>query len=123
MESVRMVLMQSWSRFFSPGVTPACESVSFCMEPAIGYSPFKKGVRIVLQLDAFPSTKESEFYCKREGVSAGPYVDKERLQEMVRLVGLEPTTGVNPADFKPAAHANFATAAPGVTRLQQNIMQ
>jgi hypothetical protein len=33
---------------------------------------------------------------------------------MVRLVGLEPTTGKSPADFKPAAYANFATAAPGV---------
>jgi hypothetical protein len=42
------------------------------MEPAIGYSPFKKGVGIVLQLDACPSTKESEFYCKRKRVSAGP---------------------------------------------------
>jgi hypothetical protein len=33
---------------------------------------------------------------------------------MVRLVGLEPTTGKSPADFKPAAYANFATAAPGI---------
>ncbi len=33
---------------------------------------------------------------------------------MVRLVGVEPTTGKSPADFKPAAYANFATAAPGV---------
>jgi hypothetical protein len=39
---------------------------------------------------------------------------------MVRLVGLEPTTGKSPADFKPAAYANFATAAPGVTRQQQD---
>jgi hypothetical protein len=39
---------------------------------------------------------------------------------MVRLVGLEPTTGKSPADFKPAAYANFATAAPGVTRQPQN---
>ena len=31
---------------------------------------------------------------------------------MVRLVGVEPTTGKSPADFKPAAYANFATAAP-----------
>lgn len=42
---------------------------------------------------------------------------------MVRLVGVEPTTGKSPADFKPAAYANFATAAPGVTRHQQNNMQ
>jgi hypothetical protein len=33
--------------------------------------------------------------------------------EMVRLVGLEPTTGVTPVSFKPTAYANFATAAPG----------
>jgi hypothetical protein len=33
---------------------------------------------------------------------------------MVRLVGLEPTTGKSPADFKPAAYANFATAAPAL---------
>ena len=39
---------------------------------------------------------------------------------MVRLVGVEPTTGKSPADFKPAAYANFATAAPGVTRQIQN---
>ena len=32
---------------------------------------------------------------------------------LVRLVGLEPTTGKSPADFKPAAYAIFATAAPG----------
>jgi hypothetical protein len=38
---------------------------------------------------------------------------------MVRLVGLEPTTGKSPADFKPAAYANFATAAPA-TRLHQH---
>jgi hypothetical protein len=31
---------------------------------------------------------------------------------MVRLVGLEPTTGKTPVDFKPTAYANFATAAP-----------
>src|SRR6516225_1076604 len=37
-----------------------------------------------------------------------------RLRRMVRLVGVEPTTGKSPADFKPAAYANFATAAPGV---------
>ncbi len=35
---------------------------------------------------------------------------------MVRLVGVEPTTGKSPADFKPAAYANFATAAPGDKR-------
>jgi hypothetical protein len=33
---------------------------------------------------------------------------------LVRLVGLEPTTGKTPVDFKPTAYANFATAAPGV---------
>jgi hypothetical protein len=33
-------------------------------------------------------------------------------QKMVRLAGLEPATGKTPADFKPAAYANFATAAP-----------
>ncbi len=38
---------------------------------------------------------------------------------MVRLVGLEPTTGKTPADFKPAAYANFATAAPA-TRQEKN---
>jgi hypothetical protein len=37
---------------------------------------------------------------------------------MVRLVGLEPTTGKTPADFKPAAYANFATAAPAVYAAQ-----
>jgi hypothetical protein len=58
-------------------------------------------------------------YCKRTGVSAGVSLEKE----MVRLVGVEPTTGKSPADFKPAAYANFATAAPGVTRPQQNNMQ
>jgi hypothetical protein len=40
--------------------------------------------------------------------------------EMVRLVGLEPTTGKTPVDFKPTAYANFATAAPA-TRLPENI--
>src|ERR1700719_1676351 len=39
---------------------------------------------------------------------------------MVRLVGLEPTTGKTPVDFKPTAYANFATAAPA-TRLPENI--
>src|SRR5271169_4160655 len=39
---------------------------------------------------------------------------REKEIQMVRLVGLEPTTGKSPADFKPAAYANFATAAPGV---------
>jgi Domain of unknown function (DUF1906) len=38
---------------------------------------------------------------------------------MVRLVGLEPTTGKTPVDFKPTAYANFATAAPA-TRLTEN---
>jgi hypothetical protein len=33
-------------------------------------------------------------------------------EKMVRLVGLEPTTGKTPVDFKPTAYANFATAAP-----------
>ena len=37
-----------------------------------------------------------------------------KLCKMVRLVGVEPTTGKSPADFKPAAYANFATAAPAV---------
>src|SRR5450755_4262630 len=40
--------------------------------------------------------------------------------EMVRLVGLEPTTGKTPVDFKPTAYANFATAAPA-TRHPENI--
>ena len=39
---------------------------------------------------------------------------------MVRLVGLEPTTGKTPVDFKPTAYANFATAAPA-TRPSENI--
>src|ERR1700730_16529462 len=39
---------------------------------------------------------------------------------MVRLVGLEPTTGKTPVDFKPTAYANFATAAPA-TRQPENI--
>jgi hypothetical protein len=39
---------------------------------------------------------------------------------MVRLVGLEPTTGKTPVDFKPTAYANFATAAPA-TRPIENI--
>jgi hypothetical protein len=34
------------------------------------------------------------------------------MEGMVRLAGLEPATGKTPADFKPAAYANFATAAP-----------
>lgn len=38
----------------------------------------------------------------------------------MRLVGVEPTTGKSPADFKPAAYANFATAAPGVYAQFQN---
>ena len=38
---------------------------------------------------------------------------------MVRLVGLEPTTGKTPVDFKPTAYANFATAAPA-TRPPEN---
>jgi len=38
---------------------------------------------------------------------------------MVRLAGLEPATGKTPADFKPAAYANFATAAPA-TRLEKH---
>jgi hypothetical protein len=42
--------------------------------------------------------------------------------EMVRLVGLEPTTGKTPVDFKPTAYANFATAAPA-TRHPENIMR
>ena len=40
---------------------------------------------------------------------------------MVRLVGLEPTTGKSPADFKPAAYANFATAAPATRRIEHSI--
>jgi hypothetical protein len=40
---------------------------------------------------------------------------------MVRLVGLEPTTGKTPVDFKPTAYANFATAAPA-TRRSENSM-
>src|SRR3981081_1234047 len=40
--------------------------------------------------------------------------------KMVRLVGLEPTTGKTPVDFKPTAYANFATAAPA-TRHPENI--
>jgi hypothetical protein len=36
------------------------------------------------------------------------------IMSLVRLVGLEPTTGKTPVDFKPTAYANFATAAPGV---------
>jgi hypothetical protein len=40
--------------------------------------------------------------------------------KMVRLVGLEPTTGKTPVDFKPTAYANFATAAPA-TRHRENI--
>jgi hypothetical protein len=40
---------------------------------------------------------------------------------MVRLVGLEPTTGKTPVDFKPTAYANFATAAPA-TRPPENSM-
>jgi hypothetical protein len=39
--------------------------------------------------------------------------------KMVRLVGLEPTTGKTPVDFKPTAYANFATAAPA-TRHPEN---
>jgi hypothetical protein len=35
-----------------------------------------------------------------------------RKKNLVRLVGLEPTTGKTPVDFKPTAYANFATAAP-----------
>lgn len=39
---------------------------------------------------------------------------------MVRLAGLEPATGKTPADFKPAAYANFATAAPATRHGQLN---
>jgi hypothetical protein len=42
----------------------------------------------------------------------------KQSNKMVRLVGLEPTTGKTPADFKPAAYANFATAAPAVYAAQ-----
>ncbi len=45
----------------------------------------------------------------------------KRETEMVRLVGLEPTTGKTPVDFKPTAYANFATAAPA-TRRSENSM-
>jgi hypothetical protein len=45
---------------------------------------------------------------------------KEIVRKMVRLVGLEPTTGKTPVDFKPTAYANFATAAPA-TRHPENI--
>ena len=41
-------------------------------------------------------------------------VDAEGGHNLVRLVGLEPTTGKTPVHFKPTAYANFATAAPGV---------
>jgi hypothetical protein len=44
------------------------------------------------------------------------------FKEMVRLVGLEPTTGKTPVDFKPTAYANFATAAPA-TRQTENSTQ
>ena len=37
---------------------------------------------------------------------------RRSTEKMVRLVGLEPTTGKTPVDFKPTAYANFATAAP-----------
>lgn len=39
---------------------------------------------------------------------------------MVRLVGLEPTTGKTPVDFKPTAYANFATAAPATRQSENN---
>jgi hypothetical protein len=54
---------------------------------------------------------------------SGSRLDKTRAVnrlEMVRLVGLEPTTGKTPVDFKPTAYANFATAAPA-TRRPENI--
>jgi hypothetical protein len=54
---------------------------------------------------------------------SGSRLDKTRAVnrlEMVRLVGLEPTTGKTPVDFKPTAYANFATAAPA-TRHPENI--
>ena len=41
---------------------------------------------------------------------------------LVRLVGVEPTTGKTPVDFKPTAYANFATAAPATRRLQHSMM-
>jgi tetratricopeptide (TPR) repeat protein len=40
---------------------------------------------------------------------------------MVRLVGVEPTTGKTPVDFKPTAYANFATAAPATRPLQHSM--
>jgi hypothetical protein len=40
------------------------------------------------------------------------FVAGKLIEDLVRLVGLEPTTGKTPVDFKPTAYANFATAAP-----------
>jgi hypothetical protein len=71
------------------------------MDSGVRCSTWGKGSEIVLQT---PS-----------GVCPGMLLrGAEKGGKMVRLVGLEPTTGKSPADFKPAAYANFATAAPGV---------
>src|SRR5271170_5385173 len=52
--------------------------------------------------------------CTAIGIGCLPGQGGRGTPKMVRLVGLEPTTGKSPADFKPAAYANFATAAPGI---------
>lgn|SRR5579883_786823 len=60
------------------------------------------------------------WHCPRRMLDASkPYT---RANRMVRLVGVEPTTGKTPVDFKPTAYANFATAAPATRRLQHSMM-
>jgi hypothetical protein len=57
----------------------------------------------------------------QEGCQRATRGSQSANNQMVRLVGLEPTTGKTPVDFKPTAYANFATAAPA-TRQPENSM-
>ena len=44
----------------------------------------------------------------------------EEENRLVQGVGVEPTMGKIPADFKPAAYANFASPAPASQRTKNN---
>ena len=61
----------------------------------------------------FPQRRSQDCTAKKKRASALCGYPSRAQNGLVRLVGLEPTTGKTPADFKPAAYANFATAAPG----------
>jgi hypothetical protein len=69
---------------------------------------------VFLDVAAVRSNDAGVLARRRESAGLTPVKrgDWRALKEVVRLVGVEPTTGKSPADFKPAAYANFATAAP-----------